>query len=130
MSATTPTTDLYVHEQGAGPDVLLLGGLGDPYESWLAQLDAFEDRFHLIAPDNRGVGRSPEIPDGYTVHDMADDAAAVLGARAAGPAHVVGFSGGGMIAQELAIRYPELVRSLVLNGTFPYIDAYGRRMID
>ena len=130
MPATTPTTDLYVHEQGTGPDVLLLGGLGDTVESWQAQIDDFSDGYHVIAPDNRGAGRSPDIPEGFTVDDMADDAAAVLRAYAKSPAHVAGFSGGGMTAQALAIRHPDLVKSLVLNGTFPRIDPYGRRMID
>ena len=127
---TTSTTDLYVHEQGTGPDVLLLGGLGDTIESWQAQIDGFSDRFHVIAPDNRGAGRSPDIPEGFTLDDQADDAAHVLRAYANGPAHVAGFSGGGMKAMNLAARHPELVKSLVLNGTFPRIDRYGRRMIE
>ncbi len=130
MSATTSTTELYVHTQGTGPDVLLVGGLGDPYESWQAQLDGLGDRFRLIAPDNRGAGRSPDIPEGFTVEDMADDVAAVLRAHASGPAHVTGFSGGGVVVQHLALRHPELVRSLVLNSTFAHIDAYARRMLD
>jgi pimeloyl-ACP methyl ester carboxylesterase len=57
---------------------------------------------------------------------MADDAAAVLQALEVPSAHVAGFSGGSIIAQELALRHPELVRSLVLQSTWPVMDPYLR----
>jgi pimeloyl-ACP methyl ester carboxylesterase len=60
---------------------------------------------------------------------MAEDAAAVVRSLDAGPAHVAGFSMGGAIAQELALRHPSLVRSLVLNGTYSWPDVYFRRMV-
>jgi pimeloyl-ACP methyl ester carboxylesterase len=133
MSTTTTTEseqahDLWVVQQGAGPDVLLIGGLGDPVESWQLQLDGLADQFRLTAFDNRGAGRSP-LPDGpFTVESMADDAASVLRAAGIGSAHVAGFSGGSVIAQELAIRHPELVRSLVLVSTWARVDAYFEAM--
>jgi pimeloyl-ACP methyl ester carboxylesterase len=61
---------------------------------------------------------------------MADDAAEVLRASNVGAAHVAGFSGGSAIAQELALRHPELVRSLVLVSTWARSDAYVRTMTD
>jgi pimeloyl-ACP methyl ester carboxylesterase len=59
---------------------------------------------------------------------MADDAAALLRALEVPAAHVAGFSGGSLIAQELALRHPELVRSLVLISTWARPDAYSRSM--
>ena len=109
--------------------VLLLGGLGDPTEAWQAQLDAFAGAHRVIAPDNRGAGRSPLPADGVSITAMAEDAAAVVRSLGIASAHVAGFSMGGAIAQELAIRHPELVRSLVLNGTWCRPDAYFRRMV-
>ena len=67
------------------------------------------------------------MPSGpVSVEIMADDAASVLQALEIGSAHVAGFSGGSIVAQELAIRHPELVRSLVLQSTWPVMDPYLR----
>ena len=121
---------LWVHEQGQGPPVLLIGGLSDPAEAWQEQIDAFASRYRVIAPDNRGAGRSPLPSDGVSIQAMAEDAAALLRALGVESAHVAGFSMGGAVAQELALRNPELVRSLVLNGTWTRPDAYLRRMFD
>ena len=119
--------DIYVEQVGQGPNVLLIGGLGDTVESWQFQLDGLRDRFRLTAFDNRGAGRTP-MPDGpVTVEAMADDAAGVLRALDIPYAHVAGFSGGSIIAQELALRHPGLVRSLVLQSTWPAPDHYLRQ---
>jgi pimeloyl-ACP methyl ester carboxylesterase len=122
--------DLWVDRRGAGPDVLLIAGLSDPAEAWTFQLEGLADRYHLTAFDNRGAGRSPLPPDGFTVRDMADDAAALLRRLGVSHAHVAGFSGGSATAQELALRHPELVRSLVLVSTWARRDAYLRAMMD
>jgi len=126
MTSTITTNDLevYVHQAGQGPDVLLIGGLGDTVESWQFQLDGLADRYRLTAFDNRGAGRTP-MPDApATVEAMADDAAGVLRGLGIPSAHIAGFSGGSIIAQELALRHPELVRSLVLQSTWPAMDPY------
>jgi pimeloyl-ACP methyl ester carboxylesterase len=120
--------ELWVEQRGEGPDVLLVAGLGDPAEAWQSQLDGFADRYRLTAFDNRGAGRSP-LPDGpLSVAGMADDAAALLRALGIPTAHIAGFSGGSFIAQELALRHPGPVRSLVLMSTMARPDPYFRTM--
>ena len=118
--------DIWTEQVGEGPDVLLIGGLGDTVESWQFQLDGLADRYRLTAFDNRGAGRT-SMPEGpLSVELLADDASAVLNAHSISSAHVAGFSGGSVIAQELALRHPELVRSLVLQGTWTAMDFYLR----
>jgi pimeloyl-ACP methyl ester carboxylesterase len=122
--------ELWVEQRGEGPDVLLIAGLTDPAEAWEQQLGGLSDRYRVTAFDNRGAGRSPEMPADFTVERTADDAAAVLRALGIKRAHVAGFSGGSATAQHVALRHPELVRSLVLQSTWGRPDAYFRAATD
>ena len=129
-TSVTGALDLWVERRGAGPDVLLIAGLSDPAEAWQPQLDGLAGRYRVTAFDNRGVGRTPPADGPLTVATMADDAAAVIRALDAPAVHVAGFSMGSCIAQELAIRHPELVRSLVLMSTYARPDALLRAQLE
>ena len=97
------------------PTMLLIMGLGFQLIHWPEEFcrSLAREGFHVVRFDNRDAGCSTHLPDRhYTLEDMADDAAGLLDALGVGSAHVVGASLGGMIAQLLAIRHPEKVRSL------------------
>ena len=107
--------DYAVH--GRGEPLVLIQGLGGPRSGWIFQTRAFGKYYRVITFDNRGVGRSDKPSGSYTVRTMADDTIAVLDYLGVDKAHVLGISLGGMIAQEIAINYPERVRKLILACT-------------
>jgi 3-oxoadipate enol-lactonase len=97
--------------------LLLIHGLGADTRGWLMQTRALGSRFRLVMVDNRGVGRSDRAEGPYDLEVMAADAVAALDHAGYGSAHVMGASMGGIIAQALAVRFPERVRSLTLACT-------------
>jgi pimeloyl-ACP methyl ester carboxylesterase len=110
---------MYYEEHGSGFPLLMINGLGSDHLEWLHQVPAFEARFRVIVFDNRGTGKSGVPPGPYTTAQMADDAAALLRFLGIARSHVLGVSLGGMIAQEVTLRHPELVDRLVLGCTGP-----------
>ena len=108
---------LYWDEQGQGEPVLMINGLTYPSYMWHRTRPALNARFRTVAFDNRGIGQSEVPPGPYPIPLMASDAAAVLDAAGIESAHVLGYSMGGMIAQEFALKYPKRVCSLVLAAT-------------
>jgi 3-oxoadipate enol-lactonase len=109
--------NLYWEQHGSGPPILLIMGLSFTHEMWFRVLPHLQREYRVIVFDNRGMGLS-EVPRGpYSMRQMARDACAVLNAANTAAAHVIGASMGGMIAQEMAYRFPERVLSLVLACT-------------
>ena len=119
---------------GSGGDsrtILLVMGLGANGRGWAPMVRRLLGAgFDLVAFDNRGCGRSTTPLRPWTTSLMAEDAVTVLAEAGVGRAHVVGASLGGMIAQELALRNPERVRTLTLgctSGGWPRLDLVGYR---
>lgn len=108
---------LHVDVTGAGPTLVLLHGNGEDALS-LAPVAALLGRDHrVLSVEARAHGRSPRGSAPLTISTMADDVAAVLAELAPGEAvPVVGYSDGGNVALMLALRHPEVVRSLVVYG--------------
>lgn len=107
---------LYYEERGAGEPILLIHGTSSSALIWGTAVDQLSQLGRVIAYDRRGCTRS-QRPEPYlttSVAEHTDDAAALLEALDASPAIVIGRSYGGAIAIDLALRYPDRVRALVL----------------
>jgi len=122
--------EMFYEAAGEGPPLLLISGTGHDHTFWSGQLPLFRNAYRAIVFDNRGVGRSGVPAPGYALADMADDAARVLDAAGTERAHVMGFSMGGHIAQELCLRHPGRVLSLGLHHTWarncPRLESFQR----
>ncbi len=101
------------------PWLVLIQGMGLDRSGWQPVLRKLQRHFRLVLVDNRASGLSDRSARRFTVADMADDIVAVLDAAGVRRAHVLGASLGGMVAQELAVSYPERVDGLVLACTTP-----------
>ncbi|MGH8337038.1 MAG: alpha/beta fold hydrolase, partial [Gammaproteobacteria bacterium] len=109
--------EIHYATRGSGRALLLLHGGGDSGEhSFARQLDVFSERYHIVAPDQVGQGRTPDIPEPLTYTGMMNDTAALLRHLKLTHVDVVGFSDGGILALMLAVHHPELVRRLVISG--------------
>lgn len=108
---------IYYASTGIGPTMVLLHGGGDSGEhSFERQLDVFAAHHHIVAPDQVGQGRTPDVPGPLSYTAMMEDTAALLTKLNLRHVDVVGFSDGGILALMLSVRHPELVRRLVVSG--------------
>lgn len=110
--------------------LLLISGWGGDAPSWEAELHYFGGRMHCLTLDHPGVGGQP-LPNGlFTTADMADRIARGLEAMGIEQVFALGMSMGGAVAQELALRRPELVARCVLSGTFAKLDVRAARGVE
>ena len=122
-SRTATVADISYAYRELGPKggvpVIFFVHLAATLDNWDPRIiDPIAQQHHVIAFDNRGVGASTgSVPD--TVESMADDAYAFITALGFNKVDIFSFSLGGMVAQALVIKHPELVRKLILTGTGP-----------
>ena len=106
-------------ERGKGEAVVLIMGLGANKESWFMNMPTLSKHYRVIAFDSRGVGATHRSGEAYTMSRMAEDTVGLLDALSIERAHVVGVSLGSMIAQEVAISFPQRVGKLILAAATP-----------
>ncbi len=109
---------LFYKTYGKGEPILFIMGLIVDHSGWKKQIEFFKKTNRVIVFDNRGCGKSSKPITPYTTSVMARDAKSLLDHLKIKKAHVVGVSMGGMIAQMLALKFPETIKKLVLVNTY------------
>ena len=107
-------TTIHVRSAGTGPAVVLLHGYGETGDMWIPLATALMKDHQVIVPDLRGLGLSAKPAGGFDKKTQAADVAAVMDALGAAKADVVAHDIGNMVAFQVAARYPQRVRRLVL----------------
>jgi 3-oxoadipate enol-lactonase len=119
---------LHWNQEGQGPVVVLSHALGCDTSMWDGVAAALEERYTVLRYDHRGHGKSEAMPGPYTMDLLADDAAGLIKAHSNGPVHFVGLSMGGMTAQALAARHPQLLKSITIANAAMHYDDAARAM--
>jgi len=115
--ATMNGVDMYYQVQGKGVPLVMIQGFAGNNQAWFFQAPVFKKYYKVIIFDNRGIGRTEMSSEPYTIRTMAEDVIGLMDYLGIDKAHILGLSLGGMVAQEIAISYPERVRKLVLGST-------------
>lgn len=120
---------LNVSQTGTGEPLLLIMGTGGSIGFWEPLVAPFAEHHRVIAYDSRGLGQSDRGEERITMASLATDAAALLDALEIERAHVLGWSLGSAVAQELALAHPDRVGGLILYATWGRGDGYMRAML-
>jgi pimeloyl-ACP methyl ester carboxylesterase len=122
--------EMHYEERGSGKPLILIMGLGADGPTWDDHAKAYERYFRCILVDNRGAGRSDKPEGPYSTRMMAEDIAGLMEALQIDKAHVSGISMGSGIAQELALMFPDRIRSLTLIASWDRCDTYTGRIFE
>ena len=119
--------ELFYTKAGSGPPLLLLHGNGEDGTYFVHQVKEFFRDFTVYTIDTRGHGRSPRGTAPFTISQFADDLLAFMDEQGLKQADILGFSDGGNIALTFAMRHPDRVRRLILNGA--NLDPKGVKLL-
>jgi 3-oxoadipate enol-lactonase len=117
MKVSVGNVNIYYESHGDGYPLILIRGLGSNADHWYEQVPVLSKAYRVITFDNRGVARSGDSGDDFSILDMALDTLGLMDVLGIKKSHIMGLSMGGMIAQELAINYPERIDLLILACT-------------
>ncbi|MBO22172.1 MAG: alpha/beta hydrolase [Rhodospirillaceae bacterium] len=121
--------DINYIQEGDGEPVLLIHGLAGDHTAWLPQVAALKDRYRVIAFDNPGSGNSTTVAKPASTADLAEATLSLMDELGIDSAQVIGRSMGGAIAQHMALKAPERVRSMALAASFARLDPLGSQVI-
>ena len=111
-------TDIQLHyiEQGQGQPLILLHGNGEDTTYFEHQIPYFSKSYHVIAIDTRGHGKSPRGKKSFAIKQFAEDLHDFMDEKGIEKAVILGFSDGGNIALTFALKYPERVEKMIVDG--------------
>jgi len=115
--ATLEKLNIYYEIIGQGQPLVMIRGVSSNLDHWYEQVPVLSKKYQLLVFDNRGIARSSGPGGSFSTKDMAADTIALMEAVGVKGAHVLGYSMGGMIAQEMALAYPEKINGLILVAT-------------
>ena len=118
---------LYYEVKGEGEPLLMVMGLGADHLAWALQVEPLAEHFEVVTFDNRDSGQSSYAEGSYEITDLAADTIALADELELESFHLVGASMGGAVVQEIALGWPDRVRTLTLAITFAGAGAYGRK---
>jgi pimeloyl-ACP methyl ester carboxylesterase len=126
----TKELDFYYEMRGEGVPLVFIHGLGSSTLDWEYQLEFFSKHFQTLCIDLRGHGKSGKPPGPYSVSQFAADTVTLFQHLKLPPAHITGLSMGGMIAFQLALDAPQLVRSISIINSGPelILRTFAERM--
>ena len=119
---------IYWESAGQGTPLMMVAGLGGVATYWTPQIKTFSQDYRVIVHDQRGTGRSSQIPV-RSVEQMAEDALAVMDAAGVERTLYLGHSTGGAIGVALALKHPDRVAGLVINASTTHGDAYRHKLL-
>jgi pimeloyl-ACP methyl ester carboxylesterase len=116
---------------GSGPPLILLHGDWVTNATWEPTAPALAEHFSILAPERRGHGHTPDVEGPYTYALFAQDTIGFIEAVVGGPAHLVGWSGGGNVALMVAAQRPDLVTKLVaISANFDNVSATEPEIVE
>jgi pimeloyl-ACP methyl ester carboxylesterase len=110
--------EMYYEDHGAGPTLLLLHGGGGSSKMWESYFSTFSQDYRVIAPHSRGHGRTNNPSDEWNYSILTDDIAAFIKEMGLHKPHICGWSDGGQIGLDLAIRYPDIASSYIIGAAW------------
>ena len=129
--AAGPPTELKCRTEGSGPAVVLLHGVGGNHTVWNEVIPGLAKQFLVLAPDLRGHGRTPApSASHFTFAEMMGDLVRLLDDQGVSSAHLVGLSGGALLALRTTLDRPERVRSLTMISGAAYTDNHTRAVAE
>lgn len=123
--------DVHGVTDASAPTIILSSGLGGSAAYWTPQMEALKARFRVVTYDHFGTGRSPgEVPEGYAISDMADEVMEISAELGLTSFSFMGHAFGGLVGLDLALRFPNVIDSLVLVNAWAKADPHSGRCFD